>query len=189
MNSCERFGYGKEYNEENNIVYDGFMFGDRRICHGKEYRGVFDKNSRNRLVYDGEYCDGVRYGYGKSYDLNGEVEYEDEWIDNIPIHEIEVKSGVFINRNDLLLPVFIEEIIIADELFHDREISSFHLSNPFIQLRNIEIGDKCFNNFYEFVLDGLGKLESVKIGVKCFRISEYERNDGVCRKTNFPNLR
>ena len=88
LNSCERFGYGKEYNEENNIVYEEFMFGDRRICHGKEYRGVYDKNGRNRLVYDGEYCDGVRYGYGKSYDLNGEVEYEGEWIDNIPIHEI-----------------------------------------------------------------------------------------------------
>ena len=88
LNSCERFAYGKEYNEENNIVYDGFMFVYRRICHIQEYRGVYDKNGRNRLVYDGEYCDGVRYGYGKSYDLNGEVEYEGEWIDNIPIHEI-----------------------------------------------------------------------------------------------------
>ena len=88
----------------------------------------------------------------------------------------------------MLLPVFIEEIIIADELFHDREISSLHLSYPFIQLRNIEIGDKCFNNVYEFVLDGLGKLESVKIGEKCFRMSNKERNDGVCRITNCPNL-
>ena len=104
-------------------------------------------------MYDVEYCDGVRYGYDKSYDLNGQVEYDDEWIDNIPIHEIKVKSGVFINRNDLLLPVFIEEIIITDELFYDREISYLHLSYLFIQLRNIEIGDKCFKNVREFVLD------------------------------------
>ena len=35
LNSCERFGYGKEFNEDNKIVYEGFMFGDRRIYYGK----------------------------------------------------------------------------------------------------------------------------------------------------------
>ena len=35
----------------------------------------------------------------------------------------------------------------------------------------------------------MGKLESVKIGEKCFRISDEECDDGVCRITNCPNLR
>ena len=39
------------------------------------------------------------------------------------------------------------------------------------------------------MLDGLENLESVKIGKNCFRISSDERDDGVCRITNCPNLR
>ena len=31
-------------------------------------------------------------------------------------------------------------------------------------------------------------MESVKIGKECFRIGEEERDDGVCRITNCPNL-
>ena len=59
------------------------------------------------------------------------------------------------------------------------------------------------------MIDGLESLESVKIGKKCFRIDDYvddllamldskienytgileERDDGICRITNCPNLR
>ena len=39
------------------------------------------------------------------------------------------------------------------------------------------------------MIDGLESLESVKIGGNCFRISGEERDDGVCRITNCPNLR
>ena len=60
----------------------------------------------------------------------------------------------------------------------------------FNQLRSITIGNGCFQNVREFVLDGLEQLESVKIGERCFRISyEEERDDGVCRISNCPNLR
>ena len=59
----------------------------------------------------------------------------------------------------------------------------------FTQLRLITIGNNCFDNVREFVLDGLEKLESVKIGASCFRISDERRDDGVCRIANCPNLR
>ena len=39
------------------------------------------------------------------------------------------------------------------------------------------------------MIDGLESLESVKIGEECFRIDGEERDDGVCRITNCPNLR
>ena len=39
------------------------------------------------------------------------------------------------------------------------------------------------------MLDGLECLESVKIGESCFEISDEERDDGICRITNCPNLR
>ena len=59
----------------------------------------------------------------------------------------------------------------------------------FTQLRSITIGSNCFHYVREFVLDGLANLESVNIGNECFRISDKERDDGVCRITNCPNLR
>ena len=61
--------------------------------------------------------------------------------------------------------------------------------NSFPQLKSITIGNKCFENVREFVIDGLECLESVKIGYDCFRIDyDKERDDGICRITNCPNL-
>ena len=59
----------------------------------------------------------------------------------------------------------------------------------FPRLKRIEIGGDCFNPVRVFVLDGLVRLESVKIGEKCFRIGGDKRDDGICRITNCPNLR
>ena len=61
-------------------------------------------------------------------------------------------------------------------------------NNSFHQLKSITIGYGCFESVREFVIDGLESLESVKIGEECFRIGEEERDDGVCRITNCPNL-
>ena len=59
----------------------------------------------------------------------------------------------------------------------------------FVLLKRIEIGNNCFTNIREFVIDGLASLESLIIGKNCFGISEKERDDGICRITNCPNLR
>ena len=56
-------------------------------------------------------------------------------------------------------------------------------------LKRIEIGDWCFRYVREFVIDGLESLESIKIGKYSFMIDYEERDDGVCRITNCPNLR
>ena len=69
-------------------------------------------------------------------------------------------------------------------------MTTLNISNySFHQLKSITIGNGCFKDVREFVIDGLASLESVKIGEECFRISDGERNDGVCRITNCPNLR
>ena len=59
----------------------------------------------------------------------------------------------------------------------------------FNNLTDIMISNDCVKSIREFIINGLESLESVKIGGNCFRISDYERNDGVCRITNCPNLR
>ena len=56
-------------------------------------------------------------------------------------------------------------------------------------LEKIVIDDGLFENVREFVIDRLERLESVKIGEYCFRISDYVRDYSICRITNCPNLR
>ena len=68
-------------------------------------------------------------------------------------------------------------------------LQTIDFPNTLHNLKSITIGYACFEHVREFVIDGLESLESVKIGVDCFRIGDYERNDGICRITNCPNLR
>ena len=55
-------------------------------------------------------------------------------------------------------------------------------------MKQIEIGYNRFKYVREFVIDGLKRLESVKIGENCFIIDWKGRDDGICRITDCPNL-
>ena len=86
----------------------------------------------------------------------------------------------------------IEELVICDKSFNEScdDISKMKMNlSEFKNLKRIEIGDECFEHVRIFVIDGLERLDSVKIGDSCFRIGGKERDDGVCRITNCPNLR
>ena len=172
------FGFGREYSENDNLVYEGFVFEGKKVCFGKEWN---DDGNNNCLMYEGDYCNGKRWGKGKSYDLTGNVDFEGEWMNNHVITENE--------KNELIVPMSIEEFVIGNEMFNDENITTLHFSPLLIRLKRIEIGNYCFNHVREFVIDGLESLESVKIGKECFRIDYEERNDGICRITNCPNLR
>ena len=175
------FGFGCEYSEEGNLVYEGFVYEGKKVCFGKEWN---DDVNNNCLVYEGGYWNDERCGKGISYDLNGNVDYEGEWMNNHGINENDL-----IVKNDLIVPISIKEFVISDGMFNDKNITSLHFSPLLLRLKRIEIGNECFQHVREFVIDGLASLESVKIGEECFRISDGERNDGVCRITNCPNLR
>ena len=171
------FGFGVEYSENGNLVYEGFEFDGKRVCVGKEWN---DDGNNNCLVYEGDYCNDERWGKGKSFDLNGNVDFEGEWMNNHGITDNE--------RNDLIIPMSIEEFVIGNEMFNDENITTLHFSPLLVRLKRIEIGYSCFKYVREFVIDGLESLESVEIGDYCFTIDNIERDDGICRITNCPNL-
>ena len=89
-------------------------------------------------------------------------------------------------------PLGIEELKIGNKSFNEscNDISKMKMDlSEFKKLKRIELGNKCFKHVREFVVDGLESLKSVKIGEECFRIDDKERDDGICRITNCPNLR
>lgn len=198
-------GYGKEYNDENNLIFEGFMFNNTRVSYGKEYRGIYTKNS---MTYEGRYLNGVRYGYGKAYNLSGVIEYDGDWMNDHVL--LKSEDNILMHGDELLLVTSANSLLVGEDLFNSPSITSLHLSPALVQLRHINIGDYCFENVCEFVLDGLGMLESVIIGFECFRIVEEEdeeeekeekeerekkkmmmkrREGGLCRIANCPRLR
>ena len=102
--------------------------------------------------------------------------------------ELMVCPGLKLRR-----PRGMEDFIIPSNSFNDIPIPNSSKMcmdlSKFKRLKRIEIGNQCFQNVREFVIDGLESLESVKIGGKCFRIDDNGREDRLCRITNCPNLR
>ena len=176
------FGFGYEYSENDNLVYEGFVFEGKKVCYGKEWN---DDGNNNCLMYEGGYCNGERWGKGKSYDLTGSVDFDGDWMNNHGMGENEKIELM----NELIVPMSIEEFVIGNEMFNDENITTLHFSPLLVQLKHIKTGFGCFEHVREFVIDGLESLESVKIGERCFIISGNERDDGICRITNCTNLR
>ena len=175
------FGFGREYSEDGNLVYEGFVYEGMKVCVGKEWN---DDGNNNCLMYEGGYCNDERWGKGKSCDLDGNVDFEGEWVNNHGMSEN--KKDLM---NELIVPMSIEELVIYDEVFNAENITTLHFSPSLIRLKRIGVGDHCFKHVREFVIDGLKSMESVKIGDNCFRIGGWrERDDGICRITNCPNL-
>ena len=187
LNGCERCGYGREYNDENNLVFEGFMLGEKKVCHGKEYRGI--RGEKNGLVYEGGYVNSARDGFGRLYNLNGEIEYEGEWMDNHPLAGISEKNLVWENGDDLVIPVLTEELSVIKGFYNDEALTTLHFPPLLNRLKKINIRSDCFKYVREFVVKGLDELEELEIACSSFRISHESREDGRCCITNCPKLR
>ena len=64
LNGCP-FGYGCIFNEENYIMYKGFMFEGKKVCFGNDYYGDL-----GTIEYVGDYYKNTRNGNGKLYLFN-----------------------------------------------------------------------------------------------------------------------
>ena len=159
------FGYGREYSENDNLVYEGFVFEGRRVCFGKEWN---DDVNNNCLVYEGGYWNGEWCGKGKSYDLNRNVDFDGEWMNNNGIIENERGSELI---NDLIVSMSIEEFVIGDEILNDENITTLHFTPLLIRLKRIEIGSNSFVYYISFQLFNLNSFQSIEFKEYCFAFS------------------
>ena len=181
------FGFGHEYSENDNLVYEGFVFEGKKVCFGKEFN---DDGNNNCLMYEGGYWNDKRWGKGISYDLTDNVDFEGEWLNNYVIR----KDGMIYTNQDNQQSAFsisTEEVLIGGNKECDESITSLHCSPLlFSKIKRIVVAECWLPNIREFVIDGLPNLESVKIGNQYFKIDCCrERVGGVCRITNCPKLR
>ena len=175
------FGYGQEYSENDNLVYEGFMFEGEKVGFGKEWN---DDGNNNCLVYEGGFCNDERCGKGISYDLNGNVDFEGEWMNNCGITNSEKHEYV---KSDWTIPMTTEFIIFNSKMLDGKNICNIFFSS-ILHVKQIIFGDSCCQKVPDFVIDGLPNLMTVKIGERCFMSGDRGRN-GLFRIMNCPNLR
>ena len=71
---------------------------------------------------------------------------------------------------------YVGVIAVASNCCNDTELCVFDLSR-FVNLRELNVGDKCFENVNEVKLIGLNQLEKVVIGKECFANDDDDDDD------------
>ena len=165
------YGYGVIYDEEGRKEYEGFMINESNTGYGIEYYSDI-----NRVQYDGCYYNNNRFGKGTLYDRNGVIEYDGLWKNDSPYSP--QFDGKAVDNHT-------ESIVIPDKSLNKPE--SIILPSFLHSLKQIVIGDNCFEGVRLFELDRLSELDSVEIEENSFRI-DYNC-DNTCRIVNCSKLK
>lgn len=97
----------------------------------------------NSVEYCGSFMEGLRHGWGVLYDKEGNLIYEGKWA---------------FGRND--------RFDLRIDCFNEAEMRIHNL------LRDMKIGQDCYNNVKELQIMGYEDLESIVIGDECFKSAE-----------------
>ena len=153
------FGWGKRYDEDGELVYEGFSVLDRYSLYGTE----FDSDNHT-VTYIGTWCDGRRCGIGESYDLHGCLLRKGEWAADKPINTWHLSVP---NSTESLPPIgsLLISLRIGENCCNSN--SSLHLIG-FPRLRELVVDDDSFckgnGEDMEFVCVDCPELVSIIIG-------------------------
>ena len=175
------FGYGCIYDEENHIIFNGFMFEGKKVCYGKDIYG-----DNGIIEYEGGFYNNKRFGYGRLYDKKNELIYEGEWKNNNPLNERRLEIHEELKEEDIHFGL--EEIVIGENCLMN--VSCFKLIG-FNNLKKLVIHKNrlermelfCIENCNELVdmiLNGDNdKLLDTNIQYKIFRICNCPNYEDV----------
>ena len=154
------FGFGCIYNEENQLIYKGFMYKGKKVCYGVDFYGDL-----SIIEYDGGYYDNMRFGKGKIYNKKNELVYEGEWLNDHPLVLSNLKIENKVNKQDIHFGI--EELEIAN---NDNSIQFIRFIG-FHHLKTISINNNCSNSLMQLEIENCNELTSVSIGKKSFNTS------------------
>ena len=80
----------------------------------------------------------------------------------------------------------VTDLVISNNLCNDYTASMIDFTH-YTNLESLEIGDSNFQHVSEFVIDGLGKLKSLKIGINSFTRSINSYGDDTSRSFHLLN--
>ena len=150
-------GWGVLFDKNNERVYEGFRIDGKSVCYGRIYYSDI-----SRVEYEGEWCDGMRWGRGVQLDRNGVVVYDGEWLNDIPLEKrVEVTSVTVLLHNH------VEELRVIDGCCNEEGLKELDL-HLFVNLRELNVGNECFEYVKKVNICGLRELERVCIGMNSF---------------------
>ena len=113
-------------------------------------------------------------------------EIDDLSVVNWPSLSLSVTINSFSQLNSI--PSIVTNIRFRNGVGNDLNYVNSSSFTRFLLLKRIEIGNDCFQNVREFVINGLPNLERVKVGEKCFHIGDEEQKNGSGSIENCPKL-
>ena len=158
------FGWGKRFDEEGELVYEGFSVFGKYSLYGTEY----DPGS-HIVLYEGTWCDGLRCGKGRQFDRNGSLLCKGEWAGDYPI----TTSCLTVpDSTDLLPPI--ASLIVS--LTIDKKCCGSNSSlvlQSFPRLRDLMIDEESFGKKSEeellFACVDCPELVGIVIGEKAMQ--------------------
>ena len=174
-------GWGVLFDKNNERVYEGFRIDEKNVCYGRTYY-----SNVLRVEYEGEWCDGMRWGRGVQFDRNGVVVYDGEWL-----NDDRLEKRVKIRSVNVLLHNCVEELRVIDGCCNEEGLKELDL-HLFVNLRELKVGNECFEYVKKVNICGLRELERMIVGSKSFTKEKDEclnEKDGRFYLKNCPRLR
>ena len=149
------FGYGCIYDNENRIIYNGFIFEGMKVCFGCEFYGDV-----GIVKYCGNYYKNMKYGYGLLYYKKNELIYKGKWMNDNPIDISKIVIEKELQNQDIFFGL--EEITICRNSMKNLEcfklIGFDHLKKLHIKENRLKIMkyfriENC-NELVDIVFDG-----------------------------------
>lgn len=159
------FGWGRFYNAENYVRYEGFRIGSDDVCYGTYY---FSDNPRMIPEYKGELVFNQRHGRGALFNRNGKLEYQGVFHQGEMVKDVSVVSPSG-TQGHLRSHTFMRECIIESNCYNKNSL--FCLSVMY-ELTTLRVGENCFNTTRHpttlFQLQNCPKLRTIEIGKNSF---------------------
>ena len=179
IDGIQPHGYGAYFDENGNVESECFVFNGKKVCYVRDYY-----SDTNTLSYEGTYGVDYRCGYGKTFDRNGDDDYEGLWYHSKPIGDLK-------NPNPPAFPFLhshLSELSLTKTNMNSSSCNQFILFECLANLTCIQIGDNCLPYVHRFELDGLPKLTNLVIGNDCIRNSKSAVRFIVSRCTSLESI-
>lgn len=190
--SNQPFGFGKGFDENGILTYEGFILDGKKVCFGTVYYPQSE-----RVQYYGSFYENKRHGLGQLRDKTGALVYEGEWLDDKPIEldnlevttsftgdiirmnikELSVSSNCKCNVTQFILSDYSHLVKVTLGSSVLQSLTAFSVSRCHA-LKSITIeSDNCKKmNTKDFTIQSCGfsiidcnLLESISIGNSCFQ--------------------
>lgn len=163
----EPFGYGKLYNENNEILYIGFIYNKSKECYGVNYY-----SDCSSIEYVGSFHDNIKHGHGKLYDKKGALVYDGDWVNNNPVELSCVKIENELTNQSIHFDC--KELTICSKC--KCELKEFHLIH-FNQLEKLVIEEEALDSIKVFEINSCDNLSSILIGDSNFKSEALKKGE------------